>query len=468
MPISFSDKFNISNKELKTLGVFDCILDLDTRFFIDPALLELCKEPEFVNAKAKVEKYFSDIIALLRHSKQKWDMYWRKADKLLTFNEITGTCIGYAQSGTRGNAIGAELRFSILSTIKELVDEGEEDPVLFELLGVFQERVGCDRISDLITFILFEEIVNYTQRIVTHFKVSNFVIRLDKQNYNVCYNPYNKQPILLLPFAILSPLPIATCFEDIDFVCTENERVRNEINKYFDWDDRKKIKKSDIMLYLKVNKDFRHAFIEAYKNMPKEMSDYLESNSGEYVWYAAAKEYTEKYPLSLNYLSGKNFESVENITYKICNQFKSLIENNGLNHLLYDSTGKPKHEPAAQLLFFGIADSYCKANDIDLSREINNGRGPVDFKLSKGANEKVLVEVKLSSNPQLEHGILTQLPIYMAQEDTKRAVYLIIDNGHKKKIDKLIEVYNKLSDIQKEKIKIILIDSTIKPSASKA
>ena len=468
MPISFSDKFNVSNTEVKALGVFDCILDLDTRFFIDPALLELCNESEFVNARVKVEKYFSNIITLLRHSKLKGDIYWKKADKLLTFNEITGTCIGYSQSGTRGNAIGAELRSSILTTIKELVDEGEEDPLLFELLGVFQERVGCDRISDLITFILCEEILNYTQRIVTHFKVNNWTVRLGKQNYKVCYNPYNKQPILLLPFAILSPLPIATCFEDIDFVCTENERVRNEINKYFDWDDRKKIKKSDIMLYMKVNKDFRSALIDAYKNVPKEVVDFLESNSGEYVWYAAAKEYTEKYPLSLDYSSGENFEGVENITQKICTQFKSLIENNGLNHLLYDSIGKPKHEPAAQLLFFGIADSYCKANNIDLSREINNGRGPVDFKLSKGANEKVLVEVKLSSNPQLEHGILSQLPIYMEQENTRRAIYLVIDNGHKKKIDKLIEIYNKFSDIEKEKIKIIIIDATIKPSASKA
>ncbi len=33
-------------------------------------------------------------------------------------------------------------------------------------------------------------------------------------------------------------------------------------------------------------------------------------------------------------------------------------------------------------------------NDIDLSREPNSGRGAVDFKLSRGATIKVLVENK--------------------------------------------------------------------------
>lgn len=65
---------------------------------------------------------------------------------------------------------------------------------------------------------------------------------------------------------------------------------------------------------------------------------------------------------------------------------------------MYDSTGKSKHESAAQLLFYGVADSYCAANNIDLSPESNAGRGPVDFKLSRGSTDKVIVEVKLTSN----------------------------------------------------------------------
>lgn len=74
-------------------------------------------------------------------------MYWRRADRMLTFTELSGTCFGYSQNGTGGNAIGSVLRKSILNTLKELMVEGETDPVLFELLGVFQEGIGCDRVS---------------------------------------------------------------------------------------------------------------------------------------------------------------------------------------------------------------------------------------------------------------------------------------------------------------------------------
>ena len=124
------------------------------------------------------------------------------------------------------------------------------------------------------------------------------------------------------------------------------------------------------------------------------------------------------------------------------------------------------NEPAAQLLFLGIADTYCKANDIYISPDTNKGRGAIYFKLSHGYNKKVLVEVKLASNNQLEHGFDTQLPIYMVQEDTQRAIYLIVDNGHPTKVESFINKYNELDSEIKNKIKYIVVDATLKPSAS--
>ena len=158
MPISFTDKFKIQKDLLKGSNAFNPIIDLDTKFFIDPALIELCKEPEFLNAREKITNFFSSIIFIIKHCKFKGDMFWKRADKILSFKEITGTCLGYSNESTDGNAIGPKLREDILFTIKELVGTGADAPELFELLGVFQERVGCDRISDLITFVLRENI----------------------------------------------------------------------------------------------------------------------------------------------------------------------------------------------------------------------------------------------------------------------------------------------------------------------
>ena len=468
MAISFSEHYHIPSETIDKLGVFDVIMDVDARVFIDPALLPLCQEPEFTDARGKIEKYFANIIALMRHAKSPSDMFWKKADHLLTFREISGTCFGYSEQGTSGNAIGPVLREKILTTIKELLEAGESDPVIFELLGVFQEKMGCDRISDLITFILFKEILQYTQRIIVECKLPHTRIRMNYESYAVCRNPYNKKILLLLPQIILSPLPVSMLISGIGFVCHENQRVRDVINDYVDLGNRQTFTKEEIYKLMKNSASFRETLIDAYKSYPVVPYDFSIDKSGEYIWYPIAKEYTKKYPLDLSELPLETSNDALTVIKRICHQFADLIEDNGLYALLYDTNGKPKRESAAQLLFFGIATSYCNANNLDLIREGNNGRGPVDFKVSRGAKDKALVEVKLTSNSQLIHGIQTQLPIYMKQEHTKKAIYLIIDNGHKTALDHFVAFYNDLSIPEKEKIEYIVVDGTPKQSASKA
>lgn len=468
MPIKFSEEYGLQKTKLIELGVFDVIMDVDTRVFLDPALLELATAPEFHGARPKVEAYFFGIITLLSHMKERGDMYWKRADSLLKFREMTGACFGYTRNGTGGNAIGAVLRAKILDTIKELMDEGENDPALFELLGVFQEKVGCDRISDLVTFILAPEVYSFTDRVITALGINSVVVSYKGRKYHTCMNRYNGKPLLLLPADILSPLPVAECFDDIDFICGENQRVRDEINEYFDLGGRSKIRKADILDYMHRSKTFRQTLISAYKSFPAQTYDFDADPAGEYIWLQAARDYVDKFPLELHGLTPGSIDDVLSITHAICHKFKELIEDNGLQDLLYDSKKKPKHERAAQLLFFGIADSYCTANDIDLSREINGGRGPVDFKLSRGAADKVVVEVKLTSNGQLKHGIETQLPIYMRQEKTHKAIYLIIDNGHPQALENFHKFYRELTIPLKSKIDVIEINGTYTPSASNA
>ena len=469
MPISFTDKFCLDKKAFFKTGAFDTILDVDSRVFIDPALLDGCQIAEFVGAREKAEKYFSNIITLLSHAQNTNDMYWKKADKMLSFTEITGTCFGYSQNSTSGNAIGKVLRATILHTIKELIDAGEKDPTLFELLGVFQEGIGCDRVSDLLTFILVKEILEYTHRVIDKFGLADYKILYNGKEYFTYYNEYNNRPLLLLPSSVLSPLMVADGFDDIDRICSENERVRQEINDYFDLENRKtKLSKIEILKLMKANPSFRAALLTAYKSTPATPYDFYNDPVGEYAWYLAAKEYVEKFPLHLELPTNPTITDVYSVVEIICTHYKSLIEDNGLWGLLYDDSMKPKHERAAQLLFFGIADSYCTANNVDLSREINGGRGFVDFKLSRGANDKVIVEVKLTSNGQLEHGFTTQVPIYMKQEKTSKAIYLIIDNGHPRRLTNFQKCYNGQSIDVKKKIVCKMIYATPPKSASTA
>ena len=57
MPVKFTESFKINPLVFKGLGVFDVILDVDTRVFFDPARISLASAPEFIGARKKVEQY---------------------------------------------------------------------------------------------------------------------------------------------------------------------------------------------------------------------------------------------------------------------------------------------------------------------------------------------------------------------------------------------------------------------------
>lgn len=108
--------------------------------------------------------------------------------------------------------------------------------------------------------------------------------------------------------------------------------------------------------------------------------------------------------------------------------FIQLIERNDLWQSLWYK-GKRLPERYAQLLFFAIADAYCRANNVDITPEVGAGGGPVDSKFSTGYDGRVLVEIKMSDNPQLLHGYTVQLETYKTGQRTSEGIYLVVDVG---------------------------------------
>jgi len=105
---------------------------------------------------------------------------------------------------------------------------------------------------------------------------------------------------------------------------------------------------------------------------------------------------------------------------------------------------------------------------LDVNREVDNGRGPVDFKISRGSKDSTLVEFKLASNSQLKRNLERQVEVYeKASDPTNPSIKVILyfnELEHKRVIDILEDL--KLRDNKN----IILIDARKdnKPSASKA
>ena len=81
------------------------------------------------------------------------------------------------------------------------------------------------------------------------------------------------------------------------------------------------------------------------------------------------------------------------------------------------------------MLFFAVAYSYCKANNLDITPEAETGTGPVDFKVASGFNGRVLVEIKLSTNKKMVAGYTRQLEAYKKAEETMQGYYVVIDVG---------------------------------------
>lgn len=45
----------------------------------------------------------------------------------------------------------------------------------------------------------------------------------------------------------------------------------------------------------------------------------------------------------------------------------------------------------SRLIFFGVADAYCAASNLDISREPQTGHGPADLKVSAGGFGRIKV-----------------------------------------------------------------------------
>lgn len=471
-PSTFSHAFKINKGELARLGVLDVTLAIDTRLFIDPLLLEhSCHKELNTNAYNKFQEHFETIIKLLSASRGYGDPAWKAAQKMLAFPEIPGTCLGYGAGSIRGSGFGHTLTTRIVNLAKQIVDIGVVDSDLFVAMALFEPDIGPDRISDMTTNIIFSALAKFNKRILKELKLTGKTFTVNRITGMFMPNPYEEKetPIVLLPVDILKDLPIANDWDGIASAAIENEQLRHELNIHVAeiWSRKSKRDKSKLKNDALQSKEAFSALLSAIKNVSAEPYDAESDPEGLVRWASKGYEYAKKHPLALIKTKAKTIDDVYDIVQEIITQFRHLIEHDGLNKELYRTNKKPRHESSAQRLFFAVAYSYCEANNVDISPEIDTGNGKIDFKFAIGFKERVLVEIKLSTNPKVVTGYTTQLEIYKASQQTMRAIYLVIDVGSMGKKDKrLIEIKNEASKQGDPLSDIEFVDGVLKSSAS--
>lgn len=464
--VLFSEYHNISHQKMIDMCVFDPIVNLDTHLFIDPLLLKTSSH-KIINTQAVEEynTYFSSIISLLSLSNKEDDFAWEHAISQLPAREIDGTCLGYGTNSISGRSIDIKVKKSIICTAKEIVNIGIKDPELFSILPLFNKGIGPDTISDITTRAIHKSLLQFSALQAKRLKIQLVKKVMYGEDFYVIPNPIKKDShILLLPTDILRQLPLVNKWDDIAKAASFNSELRDRVNKLTGeiFKQRNQSAQEEYISNILRNKDAVKDLVQVVKSYKGEAYNQILDNERLVVFAKATNVIkNESFP-SISFIP--NQQGLENLVETIIERFKFLIEDKGLNKLLWkEDKSKRCKEWVPQLIFHSLALIYCEANDIDVNPETDTGTGLIDFKFSQGYVNKVVVELKYSDNNALIHGLETQLPTYVKSEEANKGYYVVLDVGKLgTKIKRLEEIKN-----SQQQCDVIYIDAKIKKSASK-
>ncbi|MER1940721.1 hypothetical protein ABS755_08440 [Castellaniella sp. FW104-16D08] len=169
--------------------------------------------------------------------------------------------------------------------------------------------------------------------------------------------------------------------------------------------------------------------------------------------------------LVLKHLMGTEFyergnsykETLQRVKY-----LKHVIEDNDGYRVFYVKGVPVKRESDLHTMF--RLTWYATA--FDVNAEVNNGRGPVDYKVSKGKQNASLVEFKLASNTGLRRNLEKQVEVYAKANQTKQGIKVILYFSEKE-LEKVISILRDLKLEGREDVVLIDASRDNKTSGSK-
>ncbi|MDR3571781.1 MAG: hypothetical protein P4L81_06345 [Candidatus Pacebacteria bacterium] len=469
-PTLFSSYFRVPLEALAAAGLIDPFLDVDVPLFIDPVLLEKSSN-DTINTTAieRFRNHFQVLVRMLAISQNENDAAWKGARRQLDLSEPPENGLGYGGSGRSGSSRPDDIREAILRTSKEIITLGASDPEMISLMGFFEEDVGPDTISDLTTTVILDDLAKITEDFCRgqDIPLYDFDICATHKLPRYVDSRGRSSPLVLVPEDIVRELPIANDWSDIERAAMENARIRDRVNGLLGGIIQPTVAERKRALRdaaLQSSADF-----DLFLTAVKENTSYYDPNLDALGYYKVKAIIANGFPglrSAAGYNLGIGANEIMRVVYDTIALFKRHVEAGNLWEELWIGD-KPKKERASQLIYYAIADSFCKANDLDISPEANMGGGPIDFKFSRGYSARVLVEMKRSGGTVV-HGYEKQLEFYKTASQTDFAIFVIINYG---------DLGNKLNEIRaiqggrlnngERASEIVVIDATPKRSASK-
>lgn len=466
----------VKRTDLENKWVFDSVLWVDTKLFIDPKLLEKTTVKELLNTRDDVLNYFSELLNIIDKS-DKSNQLKEIAISRLAVPEPKWLSIWYGNKTDKWTTIRKDVALDIIKASLEMISVWIEDPELIELLSLFVKNFWADSLSDLTSHIIYKKLCEYTQRICIEMNLKTEKFEYIWEIYNLPKHPFQDNQIIFLPIEILRKLPVATSWEEINDVVSFNQSIRNKWNiivRDIIINNSKQLRSDNVSLD-KARRHFRE-LVDIYKETKVDSYDLVTDTKWYYdlpVIVNESSSFFEK-----QWFIPKNSDDLIDTIRNFLEQFKKAIERNWWNKALYHKTprwtpipSKPHNEDVSQLLFYLLADQYCSFYNIMLSWESDAWRWPVDFALWVWYSDKVLVEIKKSTNQNILTWFNNQLEIYKWSESAIYWFYVIIllwdenteESNHVKNLKKSFPSWFN-SEWTSE---VFIIDGRIYPSASK-
>jgi hypothetical protein len=482
--IFFSAYFSVRRDDLDSYGAFDLNLLADVPLFVDPFLL-------FNSSRATYQELHRNILTYLRYLKSlaREDLSRAVIKDLFRFQEVSQNWFGYCKLGNKGQGLGEDFARALRAAIGMVVaNDGESFGTAsshLEKVSLIQPRVGLDKISDFTTNLIKEYLVDFTEEFAREHldpsKCARVMVKRIRFDYRtetwvdeVRYLPmFGAEYVLLTPTDILVHEETWINYGDMlqrypeIAEAVDDDILRDKMNRYFYGALGKKDAKSDI--------DAARA--STFRALPELIDIYirLKEESGEGAVAVSEEELAKLRTIFVDVLSGliqafwdqpdmasrPPANSFEEAKYR-CGVFKKWVEDKDGWRSLNDARGHASEAEVQRLIFLTL-----QASDFDVNREVNNGRGPVDFKVSSGARDSSLIEVKLASNSSLQRNLERQVEIYKRANETKEAVKLIVfyNEAEQHKVERILKALDLLDSDS-----VVLVDARgdNKPSGSKA
>lgn len=477
----FTDYFKVSEEDLETYGALNISLVNDLPLFIDPFLLFNSEKEEY----QKLHKNIIDYVIFLRDQSLKSTVSKGLLKSWYFFPEVKQNWLGFSLNGNSGRGLGKDFASALnknFSTV--LSDFGEEKDTHshLEKLCLFKDGVGKDSISDFTTNLIKKFLLDYTENftkkyisrdLCKQFAIEKVVFNYETESWisKTYFLPcFNGDYVLLTPMDILTKddtwINKDSMYHEFHMIINslENEQLRDQLNNYFRKLLPKRPKQKDID-YAKTKVIYdRPEFIPAYIKYKEENGAEASAASIKKV-NNIKKLYIEEVRRFQSVLSEntdfyKEAEDSYEESFRRVNYLKQVIENNDGYKLFYDKSGKViGTEKDLQLMFKLVW--YGSAFSVD--SEVNNGRGPVDYKVSKGAKNSTIIEYKLASNAKLKQNLEHQVEVYKKANQTEKSIKVILyfTKMEKTKVEKILKELK--LDIAEN---IILIDASLQTKAS--